>query len=42
MTWNNGVAKSSALGASMDANKLAPPSLSGNLSFYSSAEQTHF
>ena len=36
------MAKSSALGGSMDANKLAPPSLSGNLSSYSSAEHTHF
>ena len=35
MTWNNGVAISSALGISMDADKLVPPSLSGNLSFHS-------
>ena len=35
MTWNNGMAKSSALGISMDADKLVPPSLSGNQSFHS-------
>ena len=35
MTWNNGMAKSSALGISMDADKLVPPSLSSNLSFHS-------
>ena len=35
MTWNNGMAKCSALGISMDADKLVPPSLSGNLSFHS-------
>ena len=35
MTWNNGMAKSSALGISMDADKLVPPFLSGNLSSHS-------
>ena len=35
MTCNNGMAKSSAPGISMDADKLVPPSLSGNLSFHS-------